>query len=304
MPQNSQHGLRGGTGFVGTAFSKLLRSKGYGVNIVSRMPGPQRISWTQLAESGLPVNTVAVVSLAGQNVLDPTRRWTPGFKQNVWASRVNTTQSLAHAIIKAPFEPKVFISISGVGIYQPSQTTEYSEDSHGESFDFLSRLCQEWENAAKLPAHLGVRQVTVRSGVILGRNGGMIKQLFLPFYFGLGGPVGRGDQYMPWIHIHDVTNLLLFAIENDSVQGVLNGVAPQIVTNRQFARGFGQALWRPALIPIPEFVLNIAFNEERAKIMTEGQKVIPKRTLEYGFHYKYPDIDSACREVAKLIPPK
>lgn len=260
--------------------------------------------FTELAESGLPVNTVAVVSLAGQNVLNPTRRWTPGFKQNVWASRVNTTRSLADAIIKAPFKPKVFISISGVGIYEPSQTTEYNEGSHGESFDFLSKLCQEWESAAKLPAHLGVRQVIVRSGVILGRNGGMIKQLFLPFYLGLGGPVGRGDQYMPWIHIHDVANLLLFAIENDSVHGVLNGVAPQIVTNRQFARAFGQALWRPALIPIPEFVLNVAFSEERAKIMTEGQKVIPKRTLEYGFHYKYPDINSACKEVAKLIPPK
>lgn len=259
---------------------------------------------TELAESGLPANTVAVVSLAGQNVLNPTRRWTPGFKQNVWASRVNTTQSLVQAIIRAPVKPKVFISISGVGIYQPSQTAEYSEDSQGESFDFLSRLCHEWENAAKLPANLGVRQVTVRAGVILGRNGGMIKQLFLPFYLGLGGPVGTGDQYMPWIHIHDMANLLLFAIENGNVQGVLNGVAPQIVTNIQFAKAFGRALWRPALISIPEFVLNVAFSEERAKIMTEGQKVIPKRTLAYGFQYKYPDIDMACRQVAKLIPSK
>lgn len=294
----------GGTGFVGTALGQLLRSKGYGVTIVSRMPGPQRMPWTDLAESGLPANTVAVVSLAGQNVLDPTRRWTPGFKQNVWSSRVNTTQSLAQAIIRAPVKPKVFISISGVGIYQPSQTAEYNEESQGESFDFLSRLCHEWENAAKLPANLGVRQVTVRAGVILGRSGGMIKQLFLPFFLGLGGPVGRGDQHMPWIHIHDMASLLLFAIENENVQGVLNGVAPQIVTNRQFAKAFGRALWRPALIPIPEFVLNVAFSEERAKIMTEGQKVIPKRTLAYGFQYKYPDIDMACRQVAKLIPPK
>ncbi|XP_069701637.1 epimerase family protein SDR39U1 [Periplaneta americana] len=294
----------GGSGFIGTAFGNLLRTKGYGVTIVSRMPGPQRMSWTELAESGLPDNTVAVVSLAGQNVLDPTRRWTPGFKQNVWASRVNTTQSLAQAIIRASSKPRVFISISGVGIYEPSETAEYTEDSRGGNFDFLSRLCQEWESVAKLPAHLGVRQVTIRSGVVLGRRGGMIKQLFLPFYLGLGGPVGKGNQYMPWIHIHDLTSLLLFAIENENVRGVLNGVAPQIVTNRQFTKSFGRALWRPTVIPIPEFALNMAFSEERAKIMTAGQKVVPKRTLSYGFEYKYPDIDSACKECAKLVPSK
>ncbi|KAJ9588963.1 hypothetical protein L9F63_017740 [Diploptera punctata] len=270
----------GGSGFIGTAFSQLLRSKGYGVLIVSRMPGPQRISWTDLVENGLPANTMAVVNLAGQNVLDPTRRWTPGFKQNVWNSRVNTTQSLAQAILKAQNKPKVFVTISGVGIYQPSSTAEYNEDSQGKKFDFLSELCYEWENVGKMPAHLGVRHVIIRSGVVLGKKGGMIRHLYLPFYLGLGGPVGKGDQ-------------------KEDVRGVLNGVAPQIVTNKEFAKTFAKALWRPALIPIPEYALNLAFSEERAKMMTEGQKVVPKRTLAYGFQYKYPNIESACREIVK-----
>ncbi|PSN43908.1 Epimerase family protein SDR39U1, partial [Blattella germanica] len=271
----------------------------YKIPVVQALILTDLVKRSDLVENGLPANTTAVVNLAGQNVLDPTRRWTPGFKQNVWASRVNTTQSLAQAIIRAQSKPKVFVSISGVGIYQPSDTAEYNEDNQGKSFDFLSQLCHEWEGVAKLPAHLGVRQIVIRSGVVLGRNGGMIKQLYLPFYFGLGGPVGRGDQFMPWIHIQDMANLLLFTIENEEVRGVLNGVAPQVITNKEFTKAFAKALWRPAMIPIPEFALNFAFSEERAKMMTAGQKVIPKRTLAYGFEYKYPDIESACREVVQ-----
>ncbi|CAG2060950.1 unnamed protein product, partial [Timema podura] len=201
------------------------------------MPGPQRISWSDLAKFGLPQNVTAVVNLAGQNVLDVTKRWTPGFKQNVWASRINTTSSLAQAIIKAEQKPTVFVTISGVesvvimkcvGIYKPSPDREYTEDSLIPEFDFLSKLCHEWERAARLPQNLGVRQVVIRSGVVLGKNGGMVKQLYIPFYLGLGGPVGSGKQHMPWIHIDDLTNLLLFAIEKKDVEGVLNGVAPEV----------------------------------------------------------------------------
>nr|CAD7434542.1 unnamed protein product [Timema monikensis] len=296
----------GGSGFIGTALTNLLRTNGYGVTIVSRMPGPQRISWSDLAKFGLPQNVTAVVNLAGQNVLDVTKRWTPGFKQNVWASRINTTSSLAQAINKAENKPMVFVTISGVesvailecvGIYKPSPDIEYTEDSLVQEFDFLSKLCHEWEGAARLPQNLGVRQVVIRSGVVLGKNGGMVKQLYIPFYLGLGGPVGSGKQYMPWIHIDDLTNLLLFAIQKKDVKGVLNGVAPEIVTNKEFSQAFGRALWRPALIPLPEFVVNTAFSEERAKIMTEGQRVVPKRTLSYGFHYMYPDIETACKNI-------
>ncbi|XP_063236057.1 epimerase family protein SDR39U1 [Bacillus rossius redtenbacheri] len=289
--------IGGGSGFIGSALTNLLRAKGYDVIVVSRMPGPQRISWNDLAESRLPQNVTAVVNLAGQNVLDPTRRWTPGFQQNVWASRVNTTASLAQAIVKAASKPKVFITISGVGIYKPSSSEEYDEDSDLTAFDFLSRLCHKWEEGGQLPAGTGVRQVTVRSGVVLGKYGGMIRQLYVPFYMGLGGPIASGKQFLPWIHIDDMANLLAFAIENDKVQGVLNGVAPQVVTNKEFTDAFAKALWRPAFIPLPEFAVKLAFGEERAKMMTEGQKVIPKRTLEYGFKYEYPDINSALSAV-------
>lgn len=228
--------IGGGSGFVGKHLSKLLQNKGYGVKIISRMPGPQRMSWQDLSKNGLPEDTTAVVNLAGQNVLDMSQRWTAGFKQNVWNSRINTTHALAAAIDLAEEKPSAFILMSGVGIYQPSETEEYTEKSISTEFDYLSKMCHHWEKAAALSDNTFCRQVTIRSGVVLGRDGGMIKQLYLPFFMGLGGPVGTGKQYLPWIHINDITRMIVFSIENNNVKGVMNGVAPQQVTNGQFSK--------------------------------------------------------------------
>ncbi|XP_075524589.1 epimerase family protein SDR39U1 isoform X4 [Dermacentor variabilis] len=237
----------GGTGFIGAALRNALSKLGYDVMIVSRKPGANVLTWTDLAEKGLP-ECAAVFSLAGQNVMDPLRRWTPGFRQNVYASRVETTKALADAIQKMESPPKAFVSISGVG-------------------------------------------------VVLGSNGGMVQQLYWPFFLGLGGPVASGTQFMPWVHISDIVGILIHAMSKEGLTGVLNGVAPQIVTNAEFTKEFARAMWRPALFPLPKFVLDLAFSPERATMMTEGQKVIPKRTLESGYKYKFPDVQSACQDV-------
>ncbi|CAK9806920.1 Epimerase family protein SDR39U1 [Anthophora plagiata] len=286
--------IGGGTGFIGTQIINSLSRKGASYTCISRMPGPNRMSWHDLECYGLPENTTAVVNVAGQNILDPTQRWSEGFKQNVINSRVKTTKSLANAILNSKAE--VFVTISGVSYYKPNDT-EYTEESQCTKYDFLSELCHEWEGAAQLPKDSNIRQVTIRSGVVLGKNGGMIKQIYLPFFFGLGGPIDNGNQYMPWIHVTDLVNLFLFSIENKNVEGILNGVAPQIVTNKEFTKAFATVMRRPAFIPVPRIFLNILFNEERAKIMLEGQKVVPKRVQELGFQYQYPDINSACTEL-------
>lgn len=291
--------LGGGSGFVGKAVARKLKKHGYKVVIISRKPGVSSMTWSDLQKDGLPP-CVAVFSVAGQNVLDPTRRWTPGFKQNVWASRVNTTKALARIIDSMEHPPKVFVTMSGVGYYKPSETEEYTEDSAGGDFDFLSNLCTDWEAAGKLE-NSKTRHVIIRSGIVLGRRGGMIQQLFLPFYLGLGGPVGSGKQFMPWIHIEDLVGLFIHAIENENVKGILNGVAPHVVTNGEFSKAFGRALWRPVLIPLPAAVVNLLFGAERAKMMVEGQKVIPKRTLESGFRFKFTNITSACKEFSRLF---
>uniref|UniRef100_A0A6M2E4B3 Putative nucleoside-diphosphate sugar epimerase n=1 Tax=Xenopsylla cheopis TaxID=163159 RepID=A0A6M2E4B3_XENCH len=129
----------------------------------------------------------------------------------------------------------------------------------------------------------------------------MIKQLIIPFWLGLGGPVGKGTQPLPWIHIDDLTSLIWFCIKEEKLNGIVNAVSPHIITNNDFTQEFAKALYRPAFIPVPESLLNLVFNEERAVLLTTGPKVEPKRAPEFGFVYKYPDIKSACREVAHLF---
>lgn len=259
------------------------------------------MTWSDLEKTGLPRNTIAVVNLAGQNILDKKRKWTAGFKQTVRASRINTNLALVDAIVRAEKKPNVFVSTSGVGYYPASTTKEYNEDSEEGIGDYFAELCKDWEAAAQVPVDCGVRSVIIRTGVVLGRRGGMISEIYLPFYMGLGGPMGSGQQYLPWIHIKDIARLFKFSIEKDGVTGVLNGVAPQTITNKEFAQALGKSMWRPALIPLPAFVFDKMLGPERASMITQGQKVVPQRTLAQGFEFTYPDIDSACAEFAPFI---
>lgn len=265
------------------------------------MPGLNHITWTDLDKLGLPADTSAVVNLAGQNVLDPSRRWTAGFKQNVWNSRINTTSSIVRAITAANQKPDVFINISGVSGYKPDEKKVYTEDDAGEDYDYMSKLCVEWEKTATISQEIGVRNVKIRTGVVLGREGGMIKSLIMPFWFGFGGPVGTGLQPLPWIHVQDLCNLIKYSIENKKVEGVLNGVAPHTITNGEFSKAFGKALWRPALLPLPEFVVDRLFSKERSVLLTTGARIKPKRTLETGFKYEFPNIFPACKDVGSLF---
>ncbi|EAT45709.1 AAEL003019-PA [Aedes aegypti] len=293
--------IGGGTGFIGKRLAQTLRSDGYDVTTISRMPAVKHMTWHDLEKDGLPTGTSAVVNLAGQNVLDPTRRWTPGFKQNVWNSRINTTAACARAIEKATIKPKVFVSICGVSHYAPGPQLN-TEESKTTEFDFMSRLCIEWEKAANLSDNSICRVVKIRSGVVIGREGGMIQSLILPFWLGFGGPIGDGSHDLPWIHVQDICNMIKFAIEKPEVNGILNGVAPELITNRDFTKAFASALIRPAFFPLPEFVLNLIFDKERAALLTQGAKVVPKRPQELGYKYQFPDIRSACKDVARLFP--
>ncbi|XP_065270341.1 epimerase family protein SDR39U1 isoform X1 [Emys orbicularis] len=287
----------GGTGFVGGALTQLLRSQGHEVTHVSRHPGPDRISWDELSRSGLPPCD-AVVNLAGENVLNPLRRWDDAFRRVVVASRVETTKTLAKAIAEAERPPRAWVLVTGVGYYRPSPTAEYTEESPGGDFDFFSRLVSAWEAAAKIPGD-STRQAVVRSGVVLGKGGGAISQMLWPFWLGLGGPVGSGLQPFPWIHIRDMAGVVCHALETEGVRGVLNGVSPASsgTSNADFARELGSALGRPALLPLPGWAVRGVFGAERAVMLLEGQRVAPKRTLESGYCFVYPDLPSALQNI-------
>ena len=251
---------------------------------------------------GLPSNTVAVINCCGQNVLDPFRRWNDSFKTDVYDSRVKTNQALVRAITSAPDPVSCFVHMSGVGYYPPDlghgDSSGYTETSAGGSHDWLATLAKDWEAAAQVPASTGTRVVSLRSGVVLGRRGGMIQQTLIPFLFGVGGRIGSGQQTMPWIHVKDVAGLIAHCVTSDQCSGVYNAVSPQLVNNSQFTQAFASALHRPAWFPLPGFVMQLIFGNDRANMILQSQTVIPKRTLESGYEYRFSDINSACEEFA------
>ena len=252
---------------------------------------------------GLPSGTVAVINCSGQNVLDPLYRWTPSFKDLVYNSRVETNRTLARAIINSHEKPACFIHMSGVGFYPPDQTAGEegrTEESEGGSHDWLARLVVDWEAAAQLPPSEPTRVVSLRAGVVLGRRGGMVQQILPPFYLGLGGRMGPGDQVMPWVHVKDVAGLMAHCVTNKDCAGVYNTVAPEVITNNTFVKAFAGELNRPAIFPLPEFVWRTIFGEERANMICQSQTVLPKRALQAGYNFAFPTIKDACEEFAHL----
>lgn len=245
----------------------------------------------------MPKDTDVVINVAGQNVLDPMSRWTEAFKKQVVDSRVGTTKTSAEAIKKSANPPKVFITMSGVGFYPPSKTVEYTEDSKPKPTDYFSKLCQSWEDAGNLPDSCPTRRVIIRCGVVLGKDGGMILNVRTPFLLGFGGNISTGEQFFPWIHITDLVNLFVFAAKEDKVRGVLNAVAPEITTNKEFTTKYAEVLSRPTSFALPKFALDLLLGKDRATMITEGQMVKPKRVLEYGFNYTFSSLTNALYDI-------
>lgn len=236
--------------------------------------------------------------------MNPLRWWNESYKKDLFSSRIDTTKALAQAIAASPSPPHSWVLVSGVACYKPSLTAQYTEDSEWTPFDMLSKLVKEWEASALLPENVAktTKQVIIRPGAVLGRDGGAMKQMLLPFWLGLGGTLGSGSQPFPWIHVSDLAGIIAHALEpsTDSTAAspqVLNGVAPALNTNYEFTKELGRILRRPTILPVPGFVMNALMGSERAVVLTQGQKVIPKKTLEAGFQYEYPDLTSALKEI-------
>ena len=238
----------------------------------------------------------AVVNLAGAPIAD--RPWTRSRKALLWSSRITLTETLVAWLQSREQKPAVLVSGSAVGWYGDGGERELTEESPPVSEDFASHLCIAWEETAQRVEALGMRVVLVRTGLVLAAEGGFLSRLLLPFKLALGGPIGNGRQWMPWIHIKDQIALIDFLVHENAASGPYNACAPQPVRNAEFARTLGQVLHRPAFMPMPAFVLRVLLGE-MSGLLLGGQRARPARLLAAGFTFQFTDLRAALDDVAR-----
>jgi uncharacterized protein (TIGR01777 family) len=278
--------ITGSGGFVGSHLRHAFEARGWKVTGLVRkdfLQGPEALA--------RKINgTDAVVNLAGAPILS---RWTEGYRKTMYQSRVHLTRTLVEALGLMEERPGLLISTSAVGFYSPEG--EHDEYDYRQADDFLGRMAHDWEQEALKAGGLGMRTVIFRFGVVLGRNGGALKQMLLPFRLGIGGTAGDGSQAFSWVHMDDLIRAFLLAFENSSLRGAYNLCAPNPSTNRGLTRALARALRRPAFLRVPELILKMQYGQG-AEVLTKGQRVFPKRLLEAGFRFNFTRIEEAVRE--------
>ena len=296
--------VTGASGRIGKALCDELLARGDEVVGLTRDPEKARAAQSQITwhawEPTLERPTAAafegvdgVINLVGEKI---NQRWTYEAKAKIMDSRKVATHNLAGAIESLATKPKVLVSQSAVGYYGDRGDEPLDESSApGDSFD--ASVCVEWEKAAHEVDAAGVRLAIVRTGQVMETGGGILGELLLPFKLGVGGPLAGGHQWVPWIHLSDEVGILIWALDTESVSGVVNGTAPNPVTNKEWSKALGRALHRPAVLPIPGFAVEVKFGKEFGKVAQGGQKALPKRTEELGYAFKYPEIDAALRDL-------
>jgi len=304
--------ITGGTGLIGRALTESLVSEGHEVIILSRvperatgLPAGARVErwdartaegWGHLAEGADAIVNLAGASLAGEGFLPS--RWTAERKRLIRDSRVNAGRAVVQAVAGVSNRPGVVIQASGAGYYGPHGDEELAEDA-APGNDFLAQIASDdWEPSTAPVEALGVRRAIIRSGPVLSAKGGALPRLMLPFRLFVGGPMGSGRQWFPWIHVADQVAAIRFLIENEVASGPFNLVAPHPLTNAAFSRALGRVMGRPSLVPVPAFALRLAFGEV-ASVLLEGQRAVPRRLSELDFTFRFLDADPALRDLLK-----
>ena len=291
------HLITGGSGFIGSALCRSLVADGHRVTVltrdIERARGRVPEAVFLIDRLDFAENIDAVVNLAGENLAGG--RWTAARKHEFVGSRIGTTKRLLDWIDRQDSAPAVLVSGSAIGWYGPRGDEELDEDADIGN-DFSAHLCRDWEAEASKAEALGVRVCCVRTGIVLGADGGALKKMLLPFRAGIGGRMGSGRQWMSWITRADIVALIRWLIDHDSARGAYNGTAPAPVTNAEFARALGAALNRPTLLPTPASALKLLFGE-MADILLTGQRVVPRRAMAEGFAFKYPQLSAALSAV-------
>lgn len=302
--------IAGATGFVGTRLVEQLHQQGNSILVLTRdrdramrvfpsqnFPQVEIVAYTP-QQSGDWQGSIsgcdAVVNLAGAPIAE--ERWTAQRQQEILNSRKIGTEKIVEAIDRANPKPTVLVNSSAIGYYGTSETATFDETSPPGN-DFLAQVCQDWETAAAQVTATGTRLVIIRSGIVLGMGGALAKML-TPFQLFAGGPIGSGQQWFSWIHRDDLVSFILAALSQSNLEGVYNGTAPNPVRMKELCQVLGEVINRPSWLPVPDFALQMLLGDG-AKVVLEGQQVLPKRTLASGFNYQYSDLKSALNQILK-----
>jgi len=296
--------VTGASGTIGSAVADALLARGHEVVGLSRDPDRARatnltVTWHawQPATERPPAEAFegvdAVVNLIGEEI---NQRLTPEAKERIRDSRVRATKNLVDGLAAAGNGPKVLVSQSAVGYYGDCGEAIVDESApSGE--EWLSRLVVEWEEAARGAEAAGIRVAILRTAPVMDAETGLLKQLLLPFRLGVGGPLAGGAWYLPWIHRDDAVGMLLWALESAEVKGVVNACAPNPVTNRRFSKTLGKVLRRPAVVPAPKLAVRLLRGEELADAVTTSLRVVPRRALDLGYEFRFPELEPALRDL-------
>lgn len=293
--------ISGASGFVGSNLAQALRSDGHRVAALVRghrhAPATLVVRWDP--ERG-DIDTAAlarlapdaVVNLAGEPI---ARRWTTERRRRIRDSRINGTAALSRALAALPSPPKVLVSGSAIGYYGAHRGDELLDESSRAGADFLADTAREWEAATAPAAAAGIRVAISRTGLVVGRGGGVLRPMLLPFQLGIGGRIASGRQWMSWIAMADMVRALRFLIETESLEGPFNLVAPEPVQNLHFSKTLARVLRRPAVFPVPAVVMKLLFGTMADKTILASQRVVPKRLAGAGFEFRHPRLEEALR---------
>ncbi len=299
--------ITGATGLIGGQLAQRLIDRGDEVILFVRDPKAAQnqvrgaaayVQWSSSMADGEWTSFIdgadAIINLAGAPV---ATRWTQEQKKRIRDSRIQGTRAIVGAIARAAHKPALLLNASAVGYYGTSESRIFTEDSPPGN-DFLGEVCSAWEHEAEQAGEFGLRVVLLRTGIVLDPAGGALGKLLPTFRLFVGGPLGSGRQWLPWIHKEDEIGMLLWAIDNEEVKGAVNAVAPGIVSNKKFSDVLGTVLGRPSLFAVPAFALTMVFGEG-AVALTQGQNVVPERTQRLGYRFLHPDLEGALRDLLK-----
>lgn len=291
--------ITGGTGFIGSALcARLLENDANKIVILSRYPDKVKPPIQAISDLNALKQTDrfdVVINLVGEPIAN--KRWSEKQKHQIVQSRIDTTEQLISYFKRAATKPKLFISGSAIGYYGISPTDNEIEETAQGDKSFSSTLCQKWETVALQAETLGIRTCLLRTGIVLGANGGALSKMLLPFKMYLGGIIGHGKQWMSWIHIDDLIGIILYCISHDNLKGAINGTAPHPVTNQQFTKTLGAVLKRPTLLPMPAIVVKLLMGKMGEELLLSGKKIMPKKVLDAGYTFKYKTLTEALTNI-------